>query len=216
MRDVRTWEQCKFIEILDCTIPNNSLSREKLSSENGTVLNIHYGDVLTKYSDVLDVSNCDIPFIKGKNAEDFKGALLCDGDIIFADTAEDETVGKACEISNSKGHNIVAGLHTIACRPRVEIASSYLGHYFNSGVYRQQFRPLMQGVKDLSLSRANIQKTNVSYPINKKEQYQIACLFQSIDRLVTLHQRKRKKLWYQFESKNRNDNYFCIMIFETS
>ena len=88
------WEQRKFDEVFDCTIPNNTLSRAELNYESGSVRNIHYGDILIKYGSVVDVQNDEIPFATGKSSDDFKGALLRDGDIIIADTAEDETTGK--------------------------------------------------------------------------------------------------------------------------
>ena len=109
---VLTWEQRKFDEVFDCTIPNNTLSRAELNYESGSVRNIHYGDILIKYGSIVDVQNDEIPFATGKSSDDFKGALLQDGDIIIADTAEDETTGKACEIGNSQGLDVVSGLHT--------------------------------------------------------------------------------------------------------
>ena len=188
------WEQRKFGEVFDCTIPNNTLSRAELSYDEGTVLNVHYGDVLIKYGSVLDVQKDDIPRIPHRCREDFNGALLQDGDIIIADTAEDETTGKACEISNLQGSVIVSGLHTMVCRPRNRMALGYLGYYLNSNAYHHQLLPLMQGIKVLSLSRSNIQKTSVSYPTAVKEQQHIAYYFSQLDNLITLHQRELEKL----------------------
>ena len=189
-----TWEQRKLGEEFDCTIPNNTLSRAELNFESGSVRNIHYGDILIKYGSVVDVQNDKIPFATGKISDDFKGALLQDGDIIIADTAEDETTGKACEIANSQGLDIVSGLHTIVCRPRNKMALGYLGYYLNSDAYHHQLLPLMQGIKVLSLSRTNIQKTTVCYPKSKTEQQLIADCFRNLDNLITLHQRKYDKL----------------------
>ena len=186
------WEQRKFDEVFDCTVPNNTLSRAELSYDEGTVLNVHYGDVLIKYGSVLDVQKDDIPRIPHRCREDFNGALLQDGDVIIADTAEDETTGKACEIGNLQGSAIVSGLHTMVCRPRNRMALGYLGYYLNSNAYHHQLLPLMQGIKVLSLSRSNIQKTSVSYPIAVKEQQLIAYYFSQLDNLITLHQRKGK------------------------
>ena len=183
-----TWEQRKFDEVFDCTVPNNTLSRAELSYDEGTVLNVHYGDVLIKYGSVLDVQKDDIPRIPHRCREDFNGALLQDGDVIIADTAEDETTGKACEIGNLQGSAIVSGLHTMVCRPRNRMALGYLGYYLNSNAYHHQLLPLMQGIKVLSLSRSNIQKTSVSYPIAVKEQQLIAYYFSQLDHLITLHQ----------------------------
>ena len=187
---VHSWEQRKFDEVFDCTVPNNTLSRAELSYDEGTVLNVHYGDVLIKYGSVLDVQKDDIPRIPYRCREDFNGALLQDGDVIIADTAEDETTGKACEIGNLQGRAIVSGLHTMVCRPRHRMALGYLGHYLNSNAYHHQLLPLMQGIKVLSLSRSNIQKTSVSYPTVEKEQQLIANYFSQLDNLITLHQRK--------------------------
>ena len=184
------WEQRKFGEVFDCTVPNNTLSRVELSYDEGTVLNVHYGDVLIKYGSVLDVQKDDIPRIPHRCIEDFNGALLQDGDVIIADTAEDETTGKACEIGNLQGSAIVSGLHTMVCRPRNRMALGYLGYYLNSNAYHHQLLPLMQGIKVLSLSRSNIQKTTVSYPSAMKEQQLIASYFSQLDHLITLHQRQ--------------------------
>lgn len=188
------WEQRKFDEVFDCTVPNNTLSRAELSYDEGTVLNVHYGDVLIKYGSVLDVQKDDIPRIPHRCREDFNGALLQDGDVIIADTAEDETTGKACEIGNLQGSAIVSGLHTMVCRPRNRMALGYLGYYLNSNAYHHQLLPLMQGIKVLSLSRSNIQKTSVSYPIAVKEQQLITYYFSQLDNLITLHQRKLEEM----------------------
>ena len=188
------WEQRKFDKVFDCTIPNNTLSRAELSYDEGTVLNVHYGDVLVKYGSVLDVQRDEIPHIPQSCREDFRGALLQEGDVIIADTAEDETTGKACEIGNLQESSIVSGLHTMVCRPRQQMALGYLGYYLNSNAYHHQLLPLMQGIKVLSLSRSNIQKTSVSYPTSVEEQQLIASYFNQLDRLITLHQRKLEKL----------------------
>ena len=204
-----SWEQRKFGEVFDCTVPNNTLSRAELSYDEGTVLNVHYGDVLIKYDSVLDVQKDDIPRIPHRCREDFNGALLQDGDVIIADTAEDETTGKACEIGNLQGSAIVSGLHTMVCRPRNRMALGYLGYYLNSNAYHHQLLPLMQGIKVLSLSRSNIQKTSVSYPSAMKEQQLIASYFSQLDHLITLHQRKCVFLFSFFQA-------FISMIFTAS
>ena len=204
-----SWEQRKFGEVFDCTVPNNTLSRAELSYDEGTVLNVHYGDVLIKYGSVLDVQKDDIPRIPHRCREDFNGALLQDGDVIIADTAEDETTGKACEIGNLQGSAIVSGLHTMVCRPRNRMALGYLGYYLNSNAYHHQLLPLMQGIKVLSLSRSNIQKTSVSYPTAVKEQQLIAYYFSQLDNLITLHQRKCALLFSPFQA-------FISMMFTTS
>ena len=175
--------------MFDCTISNNTLSRSELSYDEGSILNIHYGDILIKYGAVLDVRKYEIPRVPNKKVEDFKGSLLRSGDIVIADTAEDETTGKACEIGSLFGNSVVAGLHTMVARPNIEIASGYLGYYLNSNAYHCQLLPMMQGIKVLSLSRANVKKTVLKFPESIKEQQLIANYFIQLDELITLHQR---------------------------
>ena len=210
-RTTSSWEQRKFGEVFDCTVPNNTLSRVELSYDEGTVLNVHYGDVLIKYGSVLDVQKDDIPRIPHRCIEDFNGALLQDGDVIIADTAEDETTGKACEIGNLQGSAIVSGLHTMVCRPRNRMALGYLGYYLNSNAYHHQLLPLMQGIKVLSLSRSNIQKTSVSYPSAMKEQQLIASYFSQLDHLITLHQRKPFLMKWRTSDANRNQTNRLVL-----
>ena len=210
-RATSSWEQRKFDEVFDCTVPNNTLSRAELSYDEGTVLNVHYGDVLIKYGSVLDVQKDDIPRIPHRCREDFNGALLQDGDVIIADTAEDETTGKACEIGNLQGSAIVSGLHTMVCRPRNRMALGYLGYYLNSIAYHHQLLPLMQGIKVLSLSRSNIQKTSVSYPMAVKEQQLIAYYFSQLDHLITLHQRKPFLMKWRTSDANRNQTNRLVL-----
>ena len=187
------WEQRKLDEAFDFTVPNNTLSRAELNQESGSVRNVHYGDVLIKYGSVLDAQNDELPFITERSKDDFKGALLQNGDIIIADTAEDETTGKVCEIVNIQDKDVVAGLHTMVCRPKNKTAEGYFGYYMNSSSYHHQLLPLMQGIKVLSLSKTNVQKTTVKYPKDKAEQQKIADCLRRIDTLITLHQREHIK-----------------------
>ena len=199
------WEQRKLDEAFDFTVPNNTLSRAELNQESGSVRNVHYGDVLIKYGSVLDAQNDELPFITGRNKDDFKGALLQNGDIIIADTAEDETTGKVCEIVNIQDKDVVAGLHTMVCRPKNKTAEGYFGYYMNSSSYHHQLLPLMQGIKVLSLSKTNVQKTTVKYPKDKAEQQKIADCLRRIDTLITLHQREHIKPILEVKRVKRNE-----------
>jgi type I restriction enzyme S subunit len=49
----------------------------------------------------------------------------------------------------------------------------------------------MQGIKVLSLSRANLSNTIIKYPVSEVEQAQIGNFFRQLDNLITLHQRER-------------------------
>ena len=160
-------------------MPNNTLSRADLRSD-GIVYDIHYGDVLIKFGSILDMENEDVPYIaNGKEGK--TSAQLQDGDIVIADTAEDETAGKAVEIYNAQRKRIEAGLHTIPCRPISTYAPMYLGYYMNSAFYHSQLLSLLQGVKVLSISKANISNTVITSPQSKMEQEKISSVLYLID-----------------------------------
>ena len=188
------WEQCKLKDAFDF-LQNNTLSRADLSLESGAAKNVHYGDVLIKFGEYTDASKTALPYIPSQQIVDkYKGSILKDGDIIIADTAEDETVGKCTEIANLQGFPTISGLHTIPLRPRDKFATGFLGYYMNSGAYHDQLLPLMQGIKVTSISKGALQDTVISYPSDSAEQAAIGQYFINLDNLITLHQRKYEKL----------------------
>ncbi|MDE7432997.1 MAG: restriction endonuclease subunit S [Lachnospiraceae bacterium] len=187
--------QCKsFVAAFD-VLTNNTLSRAELNYENGVYKNIHYGDVLIKFPAHIDVENQNVPFINDDSSSaKFDDALLKDGDIVIADTAEDYTVGKATEIENSAMRKVVSGLHTIPCRPKIKFAARYLGYYINSPAYHNQLIPYIQGVKVSSVSKSLINKTSISFP-SCNEQQKIAEFLSLIDDRIETQNKiiKRKK-----------------------
>ena len=152
--DYPEWKKITF-ENLFTPLNNNTFSRDMLTYDSGEVMNIHYGDILTKFGEICDVHNDGLPFVKEGNGVS-KYELLRDGDIILADTAEDETVGKAIEIYDMGNIAVISGLHTMACRPTIMFAPKYLGYYMNSFAYHRQLFPFMQGIKVTSIGRKNI------------------------------------------------------------
>ena len=189
-----SWEQRK---LGDCFSPlqNNTLSRADLSDENGVVMNVHYGDVLIKFEECLDVSKERLPFVKKQSVADkFATSYLKNGDVIVADTAEDETVGKCTEIIGLTDQKVISGLHTIPLRPNEQFATGYLGFYLNSAAYHMQLKPLMQGIKVTSISKIAMQDTVIKYPSDVKEQALIGQYFMNLDLLITLHQSELEKL----------------------
>ena len=185
------WEQRKLGEVL-VSLQNNTLSRADLSNETGIAKNVHYGDVLIKFGEVLDVSEEKLPMISDKSVlTKYKASFLQNGDVIVADTAEDSTVGKCSEIAGLNDEVVLSGLHTIPYRPIEKFASGYLGYYLNSSAYHKQLIPLMQGIKVTSISKSAMQNTEIVYPKSVEEQGKIGNYFQSLDHLITLHHRKR-------------------------
>lgn len=188
------WEEMPFGACF-VNVSNNTLSRADLNYEDGMAKNIHYGDVLIKFGEVLDATNELLPFITNNDvANKLKHAALRDGDIIIADAAEDSMVGKCTELFNIGEQLVLSGLHTIAVRPTLTFASKYLGYYLNSSSYHDQLLSLMQGTKVLSISKTAIQNTNIVFPKSAEEQTAISSYFHKLDTLINKHQQQITKL----------------------
>ena len=185
-----SWERCKFATMFD-GLQNNTLSRAELNYKSGTVKNVHYGDVLIKFGDYIDASKTNLPYISDDTkADKFKNSFLQNGDIVIADTAEDDTVGKCTEIQGSEGMKLLSGLHTIACRPKMKCGPKFLGYYINSPAYHDQLKPLMQGIKVTSISKSALHDTAMMIPKSIEEQTKIGECLSNLDNIITLHQRK--------------------------
>ena len=179
--DFPDWEERTFADVF-IKLRNNTLSRDCLNAESGQARNIHYGDVLVKYGFIVDIQNNQVPFVNS-GVECKRWDRLKDGDIVIADTAEDDSVGKAVEVTNIGSEVVYSGLHTIACRPRESFARNYLGYYMNSDAYHDQLRPYMQGIKVTSVSKGNIALTRMSVP-SLPEQRKIADCLTSLDDVI--------------------------------
>ena len=187
------WEQRKLGDCFEF-LKNNTLSRADLNGDNGTARNVHYGDILIKFGDCLDGERSDLPFITDDTVlPKYAGSILREGDVIFADTAEDEAAGKCVELRKLPKEPTISGLHTIPVRPRFPFGTGYLGHYLNSDAYHRQLLPLMQGIKVISVSKAALQDTQVRFP-GLSEQTAIGSALSEIDTLITLHQRELETL----------------------
>lgn len=158
------WELQTFDETFR-VISNNTLSRENLNNRGGAVRNIHYGDILTKFPEILDCNEEEIPYVNELSLLSSSTQLLQDGDIVVADTAEDETVGKVIEVQNLGDSKLVAGLHTIPCRVKKgDFAPGWLGYYMNSDLFHNQILPYITGIKVSSISKGAISETLILVP----------------------------------------------------
>ena len=141
----------------------------------------------------------------------YKKGALRNGDVIFADAAEDNTVGKCTEVICEENVCIVSGLHTIACRPQVEFVERYLGYSLNSPSFHNQLLPHIQGTKISSISKNALSSTSISLP-SLPEQRAIASYFTSLDaqiaastsRLSSLKQIKAASLLNMFPQKGES------------
>lgn len=177
------WER---LALVDCFIikQSNTLSRDCLNYQQGSVKNIHYGDVLTLYPHIVNVNDPIVPFINS----DIKpaGDILENGDVVFADTAEDLAVGRACEVKGAESSQAVAGLHTIVLHPMDNrFVQGFLGYYFNSVWFHSRLVPYAHGTKVISVSKCDFMKLPVLVP-PREEQRAIVEALQDIDTEITL------------------------------
>ena len=187
----------KYVNRYDVTIFVNGLpliqvelKRRGIDIREAVNQVMRYGDVLVKYGAVVNISEDTPPYIKPTiDLQKFVAtSYLRDGDIVFADTAEDYSVGKATEIAGANGLAVLSGLHTIPCRPLMKFHPMYLAYYFNSSLFRRQIYPLVQGTKVSSISKGELVKTSVYAP-TEREQRRIASMLYLLDLRITFEEK---------------------------
>ncbi len=185
------WNTFVFGELFDF-IPNNAFTRAQMS-DSGKVKNIHYDDILTIFGSCIDGDSNSIPYIN-QDIDLTRFADRCylqSGDVIIADTAENETVGKALEIDNVNSP-ILAGQHTLLCRPKIKFANKFLGYYLNATCYHDQLLPFIVGTKVSSVSKSSIAQTKLVVP-DFEEQTAIASILSDMDNAIEALEQKLEK-----------------------
>lgn len=186
------WSQAPFEDLFDF-LPTNAFTRDQMT-DTGTIQNVHYGDILTKYGACLDMANTDVPYLlEAVSVRKYsESSYVREGDVIIADTAEDSTVGKCVELVNVHG-KVLSGQHTMLCRPKVTFAPKFLGYYMNAGCFHNQMLPFITGIKVSSISKTNISTLVLKYPTLVEEQQAIAQVFSDMDDEIAQLEKKLAK-----------------------
>lgn len=180
--DFPTWEEKRFGEMFSW-VQTNSLSREHLTFSGGTIQNIHYGDVHSKFRATFRQSRESTPFVASSAPVTFSPAQYCrPGDVVIADASEDLTdIGKALEVVEVREQSLVSGLHTLLARPRTgELALGFSGYLLRSEPMRRQIMKIAQGISVLGISKGNMEKLRFWLP-HPDEQRRIADFLDAID-----------------------------------
>lgn len=186
------WSQALFGDLFDF-LPTNAFARDQMT-DTGTIQNVHYGDILTKYGACLDMANTDVPYLlESVSVRKYsESSYVREGDVIIADTAEDSTVGKCVELVNVHG-KVLSGQHTMLCRPKITFAPKFLGYYMNAECFHNQMLPFITGIKVSSISKANISTLVLKYPTLVEEQQAIAQVFSDMDEEIAQLEKKLAK-----------------------
>lgn len=191
------WEKETVGDVYDFKV-TNSFAREYLNYEDGSVKNIHYGDIHTKFNTLFDITKENVPYINSNvSIEKIRKECYCIvGDIVFADASEDmNDVGKSMEIVNLNNEKLVSGLHTLLARQKEKkLAIGFGGYLFKSDWVRKQIKREAQGAKVLGISVTRISNTQILYPKNHKEQEAISFCLSSLDEIITSQIEKIKQL----------------------
>lgn len=190
------WEQHVLGDIFEF-YTTNSFSRDFLDNDNGSVKNIHYGDIHMKFPTLLNIKNTQIPYVK-ESVDLSKISLdsYCkNGDVVIADASEDyNDIGKAIELKSIGEEKIIAGLHTILARDNKGImVNGFRGYLMTSPNVRKQIKVYAAGAKVLGISKANISKVKLLIP-SGMEQEKIAAFFYLIDKKIELQTEKVEEL----------------------
>lgn len=178
------WNEKKIGDLFEFR-PSLSASREQLG-ETGTCY-LHYGDIHSNTSGVVDVQRDfeSIPKLMMDNVS--PKFLLDDGDVVFVDASEDyEGASKYVVVKNVNAIPFIAGLHTIPAKSKSEeLVLDFKRYCFQSYFIKKQIAFYVSGVKVLGLSKENISKIILKYP-SADEQAAIAKILSTIDHKVEL------------------------------
>ncbi|MFG5636852.1 restriction endonuclease subunit S [Enterococcus faecalis] len=148
---------------------------------------IHYGDIHTKKADKVS-ENSNIPNIIKKNY-----ALLEIGDLILTDASEDyKGIATPAVIRENTSFDIVAGLHTIALRPK-NIDPMFLYYLIKAPTFRKYGYKVGTGMKVFGISSSKVLDFTTYIPKNDETKL-VSSFLEKIDYALDLHQRKLDQL----------------------
>lgn len=182
----RTFDECFSF------LPTGSNARRELS-DNGEVGYIHYGDIHTQWSLVLDCDKETLPFIDSNKVKNL--SFLQDGDLVIVDASEDyEGVGYSVEVKNVRGRKIVAGLHTLLLRADKHILADGFKAYITSiRPVKIALQKIATGISVYGISKTNLRNVDILLPPTIEEQKAIANVLSDMDAEIAALEARRAK-----------------------
>ncbi|MEK0264725.1 restriction endonuclease subunit S [Bifidobacterium mongoliense] len=181
---VDAWEQRKLGEVAEFS-KGQGYTKSDLR-ESGTPI-ILYGRLYTKYQPIIrDVDTY---------ADEIPGAVFSKGGEVIlpssGETAEDIAIASSVDKS---GFLLGGGLNIVL--PHKEIESAFLAIEISFGTPHAELAKRAQGKSVVHLYNEDLKAVEISYP-KIEEQKRISKMFDNLDNLITLHQRKLSHLQQQ-------------------
>ncbi|SHE81413.1 type I restriction enzyme, S subunit [Atopostipes suicloacalis DSM 15692] len=179
-----TWMQCELANLIEL-LRSYPLSRKYETHRNSGFRYIHYGDIHTGIANVINEENNLPCILEGKYR------TLKKDDIILADASEDyQGIAWPAVLNINPDENIVAGLHTIALRPKANIDSLFMYYTFLTTDFRKFGYRMGTGMKVFGITSNNLLKYNFNMPSKIDEQIKIRSIIDFINNVITLEQEK--------------------------
>ena len=175
------WEQRKLKELASFA-KGSGYSKTDIKAE-GTPI-ILYGRLYTKYETTIN----DVDTF----AEAKKGSIYSKGSEVIVpasgETAED--IARASFVSKP---GILLGGDLNIIYPNSAIEPTFLALSISNGEQQKSLAKKAQGKSVVHLHNSDLETVQITYP-TREEQRQIGAYFRTLDRLITLHQRKCETL----------------------
>ena len=183
------WEQRKLKELASFA-KGSGYSKTDIKAE-GTPI-ILYGRLYTKYETTIN----DVDTF----AEAKKGSIYSKGSEVIVpasgETAED--IARASFVSKP---GILLGGDLNIIYPNSAIEPTFLALSISNGEQQKSLAKKAQGKSVVHLHNSDLETVQITYP-TREEQRQIGTYFRTLDRLITLHQRKQKKPFLSYNNHN--------------
>ncbi|WP_299185123.1 restriction endonuclease subunit S [uncultured Psychrobacter sp.] len=143
---------------------------------------VNYGEVHSKYGFEVDPNIHPLKCVPESYAENFKYAVLKEGDFVFADTSEDYKGSGNFTHLNSKTLTM-AGYHTVVMKQKHDHNHRYLAYMFDSKVFRTQIINRVSGVKVFSVTQGILKRIPAWLPPLTEQNNIVIYLDEQVNRM---------------------------------
>ena len=180
------WEQRKLGEVTS-QVKSYPITREKECTESNLEY-VHYGDIHKLNNTIID-EETPLPTVEDNG----KYSLLNEGDLVLADASEDYVeIAKPLVLYKINDRRIIAGLHTIALRPK-RLESLFLYNVLQNQSFRKYGYRVGTGLKVFGISAKNVFEYTFLAP-SQNEQREIDQILKSVTDLIAANEEKLMQL----------------------